>query len=58
MVLLDDGHCLSGQALDVCPARKRQYGRRIFMAWRQSFARDTDVQLLAELIRDCLPTPL
>jgi len=109
MVLLDDGHCLSGQALDVCPAKqrrnqkrlhamsletlrhmvaagagyslipslavgsklplaelicykklggKRQYGRRIVMAWRKSFARDTDVRLLAEVIRACLPEKL
>ena len=106
MVLLDDGHCLSGQALDVCPARqrrnqnrlhamsletlrhmvaagagyslmpslavgnkpplanlirykklagKRQYGRKIVMAWRHSFKRDTDIKLLAEMIRACLP---
>lgn len=109
MVLLDDGHCLSEQALDVCPSRqrrnqnrlhamsletlrhmvaanagyslipslavgskpplvklvcyrklsgKRQYGRKIVMAWRKSFARDTDVQLLADLIRSCLPEKL
>jgi LysR family hydrogen peroxide-inducible transcriptional activator len=109
MVLLDDGHCLSGQALDICPAKqrrnqnrlhamsletlrhmvaagagyslmpslavgskpplgklirykklagKRQYGRRIVMAWRQSFSRETDINLLAEVIRACLPAEL
>lgn len=109
MVLLEDGHCLSGQALDVCPARqrhnrnrlhamtletlrhmvatgagytllpslavgtkppltdliryiklsgKRQYGRKIVIAWRRSFSRDTDIGLLAELIRQSLPANL
>jgi len=109
MVLLDDGHCLSGQALDVCPAKlrrnqnrlhamsletlrhmvaagagyslmpslavgskpplaklirykrlggKRQYGRKIVMAWRKSLNRDTDTRLLAEAIRTCLPVEL
>ena len=29
MVLLKDGHCLSGQALDVCPAKQRQNRRRL-----------------------------
>jgi len=29
MVLLEDGHCLSGQALDVCPAKKKQSGKRL-----------------------------
>lgn len=106
MVLLEDGHCLSGQALDVCPAKrrrnqnrlhamtletlrhmvasgagytllpslavgakppmtglirytklggKRSYGRRIVIAWRHSFSRDTDVELFAKLIRESLP---
>ena len=106
MVLLQDGHCLSGQALDVCPAKqrqnrnrlhamtletlrhmvatgagytllpslavgknpplkdliryrqlsgKRQYGRKIILAWRQSFSRTEDVRLLASLIRESLP---
>lgn len=109
MVLLQDGHCLSGQALDVCPARqrqnrhrlhamsletlrhmvasgsgytllpslavgndpvlsdlirytrlggKRQYGRKIVMAWRRSFNRNKDIELLADLIRECLPRNL
>jgi LysR family transcriptional regulator, hydrogen peroxide-inducible genes activator len=109
MVLLDDGHCLSGQALDVCPAKqrhnqnrlhamsletlrhmvaagagyslmpalavgrkpalsklirykklggKRQYGRKLVLAWRKSFSRDADVRLLATLIRACLPTEM
>ncbi len=106
MVLLEEGHCLSGQALDVCPKTRRsnrhrlhatsletlrhmvaagagytllpylavgkkppltdliryrnlggkhQYGRTIVLAWRQSFNRDKDISLFAELIRDCLP---
>lgn len=29
MVLLQDGHCLSGQALDVCPAKQRQNRNRL-----------------------------
>lgn len=109
MVLLEDGHCLSGQALDVCPAKrrrnqnrlhamtletlrhmvasgagytllpslavgakppltglvrytklggKRSYGRRIVIAWRQSFTRDADVGLFAKLIRQSLPNAL
>lgn len=29
MVLLEDGHCLSGQALDVCPAKHRQNRKRL-----------------------------
>lgn len=29
MVLLQDGHCLSGQALDVCPANQRQNRNRL-----------------------------
>lgn len=109
MVLLQDGHCLSGQALDVCPARqrhnrnrlhamtletlrhmvatgagytllpslavgnkpplsqliryrklggKRQYGRKIVMAWRQSLNRETDIALFADLVRDSLPREL
>ena len=29
MVLLDDGHCLAGQALDVCPARQRRNTNRL-----------------------------
>ena len=29
MVLLQDGHCLSGQALDVCPAKRRQNRNRL-----------------------------
>lgn len=106
MVLLDDGHCLSGQALDVCPKKQRQnqnrlhamsletlrhmvaagagyslmpslaigsqpqlsqlisyrklggnqqYGRKVVMAWRQSYAGATDARLLAGLIRACIP---
>lgn len=109
MVLLHDGHCLSGQALAICPARqrqnrnrlhamtletlrhmvasgagytlmpalavgtrpplsklirympisgKRQYGRQIVMVWRQTFARETDINCFAELIRKCLPSEL
>ena len=109
MVLLEDGHCLTGQALDVCPAKqrhnrkrlhamtletlrhmvatgagytllpslavgtkppltnliryiklggKRQYGRRIVIAWRRSFSGDADIRLLAELIRQSLPANL
>lgn len=109
MVLLEDGHCLSGQALDVCPAKQRQnrnrlhamtletlrhmvatgagytllpslavgtkppltnlirymklggkqqYGRKIVLAWRHSFNRNTDIDLFAELIRECLPSEL
>lgn len=29
MVLLQDGHCLSGQALDICPAKQRQNRNRL-----------------------------
>jgi LysR family hydrogen peroxide-inducible transcriptional activator len=29
MVLLDEGHCLSGQALDVCPAKQRENQNRL-----------------------------
>ena len=29
MVLLQDGHCLSGQALDVCPTKQRQNHNRL-----------------------------
>lgn len=29
MVLLEEGHCLSGQALDVCPSRRRQNRKRL-----------------------------
>jgi len=29
MVLLEDGHCLSGQALDVCPVKKRSNRHRL-----------------------------
>lgn len=29
MVLLEDGHCLSGQALDICPTRQRQNRKRL-----------------------------
>jgi len=29
MVLLQDGHCLSGQALDLCPAKQRQNRNRL-----------------------------
>ena len=109
MVLLHDGHCLSGQALDVCPTKQRhnhkrlhamtletlrcmvacgagytllpslavganpplkklirymeldgkqQYGRKIVLAWRQTFNRETDIAHLARLIRDCLPAEL
>jgi len=109
MVLLWDGHCLTGQALDICPAKqrhnrnrlhamtletlrhmvatgagytllpslavgtkppltdliyytklggKRQYGRRIVIAWRHSFSGETDIELLAELIRESLPANL
>lgn len=29
MVLLEEGHCLSGQALDVCPSRRRQNRQRL-----------------------------
>ena len=29
MVLLEDGHCLSGQALDICPAKQRQNRSRL-----------------------------
>jgi LysR family hydrogen peroxide-inducible transcriptional activator len=108
-VLLQDGHCLSGQALDVCPARqrqnrhrlhamsletlrhmvasgagytllpslavgrnpvlsklirytrlggKRQYSRKIVMAWRRSYNRNKDIELLVDLIRECLPRNL
>ncbi len=106
MVLLEDGHCLSDQALDICPAKRRtnknrlhsmsletlrhmvaagtgytllpslsvgkkpllgklisyqklagtrQYGRRIVLAHRKSFGRETDIQLFAQLLRDSLP---
>lgn len=106
MVLLQDGHCLSGQALDVCPAKQRhnsnrlhamtletlrhmvasgagytllpslavgtkppltklirytalggkqQYGRKIVIAWRQTFSREADIEHLVRLIRECLP---
>ena len=106
MVLLEDGHCLSGQALDVCPAKQRHnpnrlhatsletlrhmvacgagytllpclavgpepplpqliryvslggkahYGRKIVLAWRQSFARDEDIRLFADLVVKSLP---
>lgn len=109
MVLLEDGHCLTGQALDICPARqrhsrnrlhamtletlrhmvatgagytllpslsvgrkpplakliryvplagKRQYGRKIVIAWRKSYNRDTDITLLADLICASLPQEL
>lgn len=106
MVLLEDGHCLTGQALDVCPTKqrhnlnrlhamtletlrhmvasgagytllpslavgrkppltnlirymplagKRRYGRNIVIAWRRSYSRDSDIRILADLIRKCLP---
>ena len=106
MVLLEDGHCLSGQALDVCPAKqqknpqrlhamsletlrhmvasgagytllpslavgtkpllsdlirytdlnpKEHIGRDIVIACRRTYARQLDVELLAELIRASLP---
>jgi LysR family hydrogen peroxide-inducible transcriptional activator len=106
MVLLEDGHCLAGQALDICPAKQRQshnrlhamtletlrhmvatgagytllpslavgpsppltkllryielhgkqqYGRKIVMAWRQSYKREDEIQLLADVIRGSLP---
>jgi len=106
MVLLEDAHCLSGQALDVCPAKqrhnrnrlhamsletlrhmvacgagytllpslavgknpplenliryvklgqKKEYGRRIVIAYRNSFSRQHDIQLLAEVVRQSLP---
>ncbi|MGI9292754.1 MAG: hydrogen peroxide-inducible genes activator [Pseudomonadales bacterium] len=109
MILLEDGHCLSGQALDVCPAKqrhnrnrlhamtletlrhmvasgagytllpslavgtkppltkliryiqlggKRQYGRKIVIAYRDSFHRSEDIQLLSELICGSLPAHL
>jgi LysR family hydrogen peroxide-inducible transcriptional activator len=29
MILLEDGHCLSGQALDVCPAKQRKNHNRL-----------------------------
>ncbi|MBT4161000.1 MAG: LysR family transcriptional regulator [Gammaproteobacteria bacterium] len=29
MVLLEDGHCLSGQALNVCPAKQRKQNKRL-----------------------------
>jgi len=109
MVLLDDGHCLSAQALDVCPAKQRrnrkrlhamsletlrhmvaagagyslmpslavgsrpplskliqyrklggkqQYGRQIVAAWRRTYSRNADIELIAELIRECLPAEL
>jgi len=29
MVLLQDGHCLTGQALDICPAKQRQSRNRL-----------------------------
>ena len=107
MVLLEDGHCLSGQALDVCPAKQRQnrkrlhamtletlrhmvatgagytllpslavgakpplsnliryrelsgkrrYGRKIVLAWRKSFGRETSIDHLVEVIRSSIPT--
>jgi LysR family hydrogen peroxide-inducible transcriptional activator len=106
MVLLEDGHCLAGQALDICPAKQRgnrnrlhamtletlrhmvatgagytllpslavgprpplrklvryielggkqQYGRKIVIAWRQSFNREDEIELFADVIRDSLP---
>jgi LysR family hydrogen peroxide-inducible transcriptional activator len=106
MVLLEDGHCLSGQALDVCPAKqrrnrnrlhamtletlrhmvatgagytllpslavgrkppltnlirykplagKRKYGRQIVLVWRQSYRREADITLFADLTCACLP---
>ena len=109
MVLLQDGHCLSGQALDVCPAKQRQnrnrlhamtletlrhmvatgagytllpslavgknpplkkliryrelggkqqYGRKIVLARRQSFCRETDIRLFTDLIRECVPSEM
>lgn len=109
MVLLEEGHCLSGQSLDVCPAKqrqnrkrlhamsletlrhmvasgagytllpslavgsrpplrklirytplggKRQYGRRIVLAWRQSFKRGDDIRLFGDLIHKSLPQEL
>lgn len=109
MVLLQDGHCLTGQALDVCPAKqrqsrrrlhamtletlrhmvatgagytllpslavgsdpplteliryrrlsgKRQYGRKIVLAWRHSFKRGEDVRLFSKLVRECIPEKL
>lgn len=109
MVLLEDGHCLSGQALDVCPAKqrkqrnrlhamtletlrhmvasgagytllpmlavgknpplkklilyrelggKKQFGRNIVLAWRNSYHRDSDLELLAQLIIKSLPSYL
>ena len=106
MVLLQDGHCLTGQALDVCPAKqrqsrrrlhamtletlrhmvatgagytllpslavgsnpplteliryrhlggRRQYGRKIVLAWRHSFKRGEDVGLFSQLVQECIP---
>jgi len=106
MVLLQDGHCLSDQALDICPAKRRtnknrlhsmsletlrhmvaagagytllpslsvgknpmlakliryqklagtrQYGRKIVLAHRKSFGRQSDIALFAQLIRENLP---
>ncbi|MEH6592299.1 MAG: hydrogen peroxide-inducible genes activator [Halioglobus sp.] len=107
MVLLEDGHCLSGHALDVCPGargRKRErlhamsletlrhmvaagsgytllpvlavgehpplndlvsyvpldeeqrYGRVITMAYRKSYSRVDELKLLADVIRQSLPS--
>jgi LysR family hydrogen peroxide-inducible transcriptional activator len=109
MVLLEDGHCLSGQALDVCPSRQggqrerlhamsletlrhmvaagagytllpmlavgkhpamtdlvsyvglkggQNYGRVITMAYRRSYSRVDELTLLADLIRQSLPSGL
>ena len=109
MVLLHDGHCLSGQALDVCPKKqrhnrqrlhamtletlrhmvasgagytllpllavganppltklirymeldgKRHYGRKIVIAWRQTYRRETDIEHFARLVSECLPAEL
>lgn len=106
MVLLEDGHCLSDQALDVCPAKrrtnknrlhsmsletlrhmvaagagytllpglsvgnkpilsnlisyrkldgKRQYGRSIVLAHRNTFGRNNDIRLFSQLVRECVP---
>ena len=105
MVLLEDGHCLTGQALDVCPAKQRhnrsrlqastletlrhmvatgagytllpylavgrkptltkliryteldgrQYARNLVMVCRESFSRQEDAKLLAQVVVECLP---
>ena len=34
---------------------KQQYGRKIVMAWRQSFNREAEIQLLADLVGGALP---